>query len=191
MSEEYKAKMNESLLTHIDAVVGSGRAAITADDYNIVVLVKEAIRSGTPVSFYLSRDQANTVRTWYWTPERVKASGIKVISREEKDRIESELGIENMESFRSTRIQCEECGHVYGAFEFLQQGIRLHGADAVKAVFKLENATFLRSNPSLVAVCPNCNSLLQGGIEYDCDEYAGCSYPDPVERRYPIEGAVL
>jgi hypothetical protein len=170
----------ESLLNHIEGVVGRGRATISADDSNIVALVQDTIRSGKPASFYLSRDQANTVRTWYWTPERVKASGIKVVSDEEKARIESELGIQNIESFRCTRIECENCGHLYGAFDFLQQGIQLHGAEAVRAVFTLENTTFLRSNPSLVAVCPNCNQLLQGGIEYDCDQYGGCCYEEHV-----------
>ena len=163
---------------HIEATVGDGKATISADDYTIVAVVQETIRSGKSASFYLSPDQANTVRAWYWTPERVKASGIRVVSSEEKARIESELGIENIGSFRCTRIQCE-CGHIYGAFEFLQQGIRQHGADAVKAVFALKNSTFLRANPSLVVVCPDCNQLLGGGIEYDCDRYGGCCYQEP------------
>jgi hypothetical protein len=98
------------------------------------------------VSFYLSTCQANAVRAWYWTPERFKASGIKVVSSEEMARIKSELGIENIESIRCGRIQCD-CGHAYGAFEFLQQGAREHGVDAVAAVFALTNSTFLRANP--------------------------------------------
>jgi hypothetical protein len=169
--------VDKSLLTHIEAVVGSGKAAISADDHSIVAVVQETIRSGKSASFYLSSEQADAVRAWYWTPERVEASGIKVVSSDEKDRIESELGIENMESFRCTRIQCE-CGHVYGAFEFLQQGIRQHGADAVKEVFALESSTFLQANPSFVVVCPNCDQLLGGGIEYDCDSYGGCCYQE-------------
>src|SRR3984957_19360894 len=82
--------------------------------------------------------QADAVRAWYWTAERIKSSGIRVISSEEKTKIQSELGIENIGSFRCSRIQCEN-GHTYGAFEFLQQGIREHGAESVKAVFALKN----------------------------------------------------
>ncbi|MEV7094019.1 hypothetical protein AB0M80_14410 [Amycolatopsis sp. NPDC051045] len=171
--------MDKSLLTHIEATVGSEKATISADDHNIVAIAQEAIRSGRSASFYLSPDQANAVRSWYWTPERVKASGIKTISSEEKERIESELGIENIETFRCSRTQCE-CGQFYGAFEFLQQGIREHGEEAVKAIFKLANSTFLRANPSLVVVCPNCKQLLGGGIEYDCDRYGGCCYQESV-----------
>jgi hypothetical protein len=170
--------MDKSLLAHIEAVAESGKATISADDTSIVAIVKETIRSGRSVSFYLTPGQADAVRAWYWTPERVKASGIKVVSSDEKAKIESELGIENMVSFRCTRIQCE-CGHIYGAFEFLQQGIREHGVDAVRAVLSLKNLTFLRANPSLVMVCPNCTQLLGGGIEYDCDGYGGCCYQEP------------
>jgi hypothetical protein len=171
--------MDKSFLSHIEVITGSGKATISADDHSVVGIVQDAIRSGRTASFYLSPDQANAVRSWYWTPKRVKASGIKTISSEERTRIESDLGIENIESFRCTRIQCE-CGEFYGAFEFLQQGIREHGADAVRAVFRLENSTFLRANPSLVVVCPNCKQLLGGGIEYDCDKYGGCCYQEPV-----------
>jgi hypothetical protein len=172
--------MDSSLMSHIDAITGSGKATISADDSNIVAIVQDAIRSGRSASFYLSSDQAYAVKAWYWTPERIKASGIKVVTSDEKARIESELEIEDIGSFRCTRIQCE-CGHIYGAFEFLQQGIRKHGADAVKAVFSLRNSTFLRVNPSLIHACPNCTQLLGGGIEYEGDTYAGCSYQEPIQ----------
>lgn len=170
--------MESSLLAHIEAVVGSGRAAISADDSTIVAAVQEAIQSGRSASFYLSLSQANAVKAWYWTPERIENSGIKPVSSKERAKIESELGIENIESFRCNRVQCDECGQVYGAFEFLQQGILEHGADTVREIFALKNTSFLRANPVLVAVCPNCNQLLGGGIEYDCDGYGGCCYQE-------------
>jgi hypothetical protein len=168
----------KELLAHIEAITGAGKATISADDNDIVAIVKESIRSGKRASFYLSAAQTNAIRAWYWTPARVKASGIKVISSDERSKIQSELGIENIESFRCTRTECV-CGHVYGAFEFLQQGIREHGVDAVRLVFELKNSTFLQSNPTFVLVCPNCQQLLGGGIEYDCDGYGGCSYQEP------------
>lgn len=170
--------MDRSLLNHIEAVVGTARATISADDDDIVAIVEATISSGKAATFYLSSKQANSVRSRYFTPQRLNASKIELISIEEKARIESELGIENIASFRSSRKQCE-CGQVYGAFEFLQQGIREHGADVVKAVFALNNFTILNANRPLVLICPNCNQVVRGGFEYDCDDYGGCCYEDP------------
>jgi hypothetical protein len=70
------------------------------------------------------------------------------------------------------------CGHTYGAFDFLEQGIRAHGLESVKAVFALKHAKFLQVNPSLVPVCPACGQNLKrdpGGITYEGPTYAGCS----------------
>ncbi len=170
--------VDQSFLTHIEAVAANGKATIAADDHNIVEIVKNTIMSGRTASFYLTHEQARAVKAWYWTPDRIKASGIKVVSGEERVRIESTLGIDDIGSFRSTRIECE-CGNVYGAFEFLQQGIREHGADVVQSVFALKESSFLRANPHLLAICPNCDQLLRGdGFEYDCDGYGGCCYEE-------------
>lgn len=170
--------MYESLLTHIDAIAGSGKAIISTNVPNIVEIVKETINSGRSASFFLTNEQAKAVKAWYWTPERIKASKMEVVSDEEKARIKSELGIE-VHSFRCSRVQCE-CGQIYGGFEFLQQGIREHGANAVRAVFQLKNSTFLQANPTLVPICPNCEQVLDDGcFDYDCDQYGGCSYCPP------------
>ena len=170
--------MDRSVLTHIEAVVDSGKVTISADDEVVVAIVQEAIKSGRTASFYLSREQAEAVKNWHWTPDRVRASGLKPVLSEERARIESELGIGDIGAFRCTRVQCK-LGHTYGAFEFLQQGIREHGLDHVKSVFGLKNSAFLRVNPYLVAICPDCSQMIDGGIEYEGDTYAGCSYPDP------------
>jgi hypothetical protein len=165
-----------SFLTNIEAIVGDGKAVISGDGHNILAVVQATIRSGKSASFYLSRDQANALREWYWTPERVEASGLKMVSSEEKARIESELGIENIGSFRCSSVECN-CGHVYGAFEFLQQGIQQHGLDAVRAVFALKNSSVFRVNPSLVLVCPNCRQVVDpAGLTYEGDTYGGCCF---------------
>ncbi|WP_069509967.1 hypothetical protein MKY08_05390 [Lysinibacillus sp. FSL M8-0337] len=176
--------MYESMLNQIDAVTGSGKVIISANESTVVEIVKETIESGRSASFYLTNDQAKAVKMWYWTPERIKASKIQPISNDEKARIKAELGIE-VHSFRFSPIQCE-CGHIYGGFEFLQQGVRDHGVNSIKAVFNLKNSMFLQANPTLVPVCPNCNQMLisrdggpdggpiLGDLEYDCDQYVGC-----------------
>jgi hypothetical protein len=84
-----------------------------------------------------------------------------------------------IDHFRYSPFRCE-CGRTYGAFEFFQQGVREHGLEAVNAVFSLENSTFFQVNLSFVPICPDCgraqdlNMSMNGGGEYDCDEYGGC-----------------
>lgn len=165
--------MDKALLSHIDATTGSGKATISADESTIVGIVKDAIRNGRTATFYLTKGQAEAFKLWYWTPERIKSSGIRAVSDEEKERIKSELGID-VGTFRCSRIECA-CGHTYGGFEFLQQGVRQHGIDAVRSVFELTNSKLLQVNTTLLAICPNCDALLGRGIEYEGDEYAGCS----------------
>ncbi|MDT0480340.1 MULTISPECIES: hypothetical protein [Streptomyces] len=164
--------MEKSLLTHIDATTGSGKATISADESTVVGIVKDAIKNGRTASFYLTEGQAEAFKIWYWTPERIKSSGLRSLSDEEKERIKSELGID-VGTFRCSRIECV-CGHTYGGFEFLQQGIRQHGLDGVKSVFELKNGKLLQVNTTLLVVCPNCDELLDRGIEYEGDTYAGC-----------------
>jgi hypothetical protein len=172
--------MTNSPLGHLEAVVDSGRAVISADDQTIVAIVQDTINSGRTATFYLSAAQSNYLRSWFFTPDRIAALGIDRITPGEAERITSELGIQNVESFRCNRIQCE-CGQLYGAFEFLQQGIREHGPEVVRAVFALDNFTMVNANRTLVEVCPNCNRALadaNGGFTYDCDHYGGCCYEE-------------
>jgi hypothetical protein len=171
--------MNASPLADIDNMVTHGKAVIAADDDNVIAIVKEAIESDKSASFYLNRAQADAIRDWYWTPDRVRTRGLREVSSEEIERIESELGIDNLESFRITPALCE-CGHQYGAFEFLQQGIREHGLETVKAIFASENLKLIHVNASLAHVCPACNRKVlknqrDGGIEYEGPTYGGCS----------------
>jgi hypothetical protein len=72
---------------------------------------------------------------------------------------ESELGIDNIDSLLCNPQECD-CGQTYGAFGFLQQGIREHGEEAIRSFFALEKTTVLRVNPSQEAVCPSCASRM-------------------------------
>ncbi|MEU6539370.1 hypothetical protein [Streptomyces sp. NPDC047000] len=166
--------MEKTALNDIERVAGSRRAVVSTDDCTIVSIVREAIVSGKSASFYLSIPQAKAVRAWYWTPDRVKKTGIRTVSSEEKARIASDLGIEDIGTFRSSRIECD-CGQIYGAFEFLQQGIKEHGKDAVLSVFTLKDAAILRVNPPDLPTCPNCGELLPERLTYDNGTY-GCSF---------------
>jgi hypothetical protein len=165
-------------VTQIEPVVAGGMAVMAGEDAAVVAAVKDAINSGRSATFYLSQAQASAVKSWYWTPERVRDSRLEPISAEEKTEIENRLGIQNIKSFRFSRVTCE-CGKVYGAFEFLQQGVREHGVDMVNAVFALQGVAVLRVNPVLIPICPSCEQTLRmddGCITYEGDTYAGCSY---------------
>src|SRR5262245_692987 len=102
-----------SRLHAIEAVVRDGKAVVSGDDNAVVAAVKDAIESGRTATFYVSRTQADIVLGWYFTPQRIKELGMKPVSKEEKERIESELGVKETASLYSNRIQCG-CGAEYG-----------------------------------------------------------------------------
>ncbi|HEX4815430.1 MAG TPA: hypothetical protein VFV66_22020 [Nonomuraea sp.] len=177
--------MNNSALAAIDAFVGDGHNVMSVDDEYLIPIIEKAIESGKSASFYLPQYQADAVNEWYWTPDWVEATGLEEVSREERARIASELGIEDIGPFCSNRIQCG-CGQTYGAFEFLQQGIREHGPEVVRGIFGLRNSALLHVNPPHVPVCPNCDRRLEGGGDevlvagghyYGKGKYAGCCRP--------------
>ena len=171
--------MQETTLQRIDEVVKGGKLVVSGDDETMVAIVKAAILNDVSASFYLTQQQAEAVKAWYWTPERIEITGLKPISHEEEERIKTELGVKDIHNFRYAPLRCE-CGRTYGAFEFFQQGIRQHGLQMVNAVFSLQNSTFFQVNPSFVPICPDCGRALRamaeggGGGWYDCDEYGGC-----------------
>ncbi|MGW0802356.1 hypothetical protein [Nonomuraea sp. NPDC002799] len=170
--------MDASLLAEIDAMAAYGKIVVSADDENVIALIKDAIENDRSVAFYLTRAQANAITEWYWTPDRVREKGLQEVPGEELERIRSELGIEGITSFRFAPISCA-CGHDYGAFDFLQQGAREHGLDAVNAIFALKNTKLFQVNPPIVPICPECESAIASspddGITYESPDYGGCS----------------
>jgi RNase P subunit RPR2 len=156
-----------SLLNSIDGTVGGGKAVISADNSIIIAMVQETLRQGRSATFYLSPEQGQAVMRWYWTPGRIKEFGMEPVSHEEQERIKSELGIKCSGHWFSNRIECTTCGAVYGMIEFMQQGLREHDRDWIKAVLALKNTSVLRINPNLDAFCPQCRQLLPAGHTYE------------------------
>jgi hypothetical protein len=148
-----------ALLHSIEAVVNGGKAVISADNSIIVAMMQEALKHGRSATFYVSPAQADALMRWYWTDARIKEIGIEPVSQEERAKIEKELGLTCTGSMFSNRIQCP-CGGVYGMFEFMQQGLREHDRDWIKAVQQLKNASVIRINPAQDAVCAACNRML-------------------------------
>ncbi|MFC9774485.1 hypothetical protein [Paenibacillus chitinolyticus] len=163
-------------LDDIESVVSGGKAVMVAEDGIVVAAVQEAIMSGRSATFYLTRAQFTAVNSWYWTPQMIKGTGLEPVSAEEKDRIQSELGIEETKLSYSNRIQCQ-CGRMYGAFEFMQQGMKEHGREAVQSIFKLKEVTVLRVNPRQEAVCPDCETILRAPHYYCYWRYGCCRQP--------------
>ena len=139
-------------LNSIDAVVGDGKAVISADDSIIVAMMQAALRQGRSATFYVSPDQGAAVMRWYWTSGRIKETGMEAVSNEERTKIESELGIKCVGgTWFTNRIECPRCGSVYGMFEFMQQGLREHDRDWINSVFELKNTAVV-----LGQSCPRC-----------------------------------
>jgi hypothetical protein len=153
-------------LSSIEAVVNGGKAVISADNSIIIAMMQEALKHGRSATFYVSPAQGQAVMRWYWTPGRIKEIGYEPVSKEERAKIESELGFKCVGTWFSNRIQCPTCGAVYGMFEFMQQGLREHDRDWIKAVLELKNTAVLRVNPALDAICANCNQILIRGHWY-------------------------
>jgi hypothetical protein len=155
-----------SVLKSVESVVGAGKGVVSADNGVVVGMVQETLRSGRTATFYVSPAQAQAVMRWYWTPRRIQEIGYEAVSQGERERIESELGITCAGSWFSNRVDCPECGATYGMFEFMQQGLREHDRDWVKAVLALRNTSVLRINQALDALCADCNGLIIRGHWY-------------------------
>lgn len=145
-----------------EKIVSEGACVISGDCETIIAAVKDTVESGKSATFYVSVDTAAKINEWYWTPERRKELQVEEVSAEEQAHIEKELGLKDA-IILSNRTSCEKCGNVYGAFEFLQQGLKEHGRAAVEAVLTMRNVALIRVNPTEVAVCPNCSERITRG----------------------------
>jgi hypothetical protein len=155
-----------ALLSSIEAAVNGGKAVISADNSIIIAMMQEALKHGRSATFYVSPAQGEALMRWYWTDGKLKEVGMEAVSSEEKAKIESELGLGGWGQMFSNRIECP-CGGVYGMFEFMEQGLREHDRDWIKAVMELKNTSVLRINPALDAFCPQCHLILQKGHHYE------------------------
>ncbi|GHE25439.1 MULTISPECIES: hypothetical protein [Streptomyces] len=156
---------DESFLTPTEALVHGGRAVVSADDGTVVGLILDTLGKGRTATFYVTPEQAQSVMRLFWTPRRIKEIGYERVSQEERTRIETELDVKDMGPWFSNRVTCP-CGGVYGAFEFVEQGLRQHGPEWIGAVLSLRDAAVLRINPTQDAFCPDCGLILPAGHWY-------------------------
>lgn len=149
----------------VEEVVKEGKAVISADDSVIVNVIQQTVRSEKSATFFVTHDQSDMIMRWFFTNERIKRMGMEPVSKEEKQRIEEKLGVKETGSLYSNTLRCG-CGAEYGAFEFIQQGIREHGSDFVSNVLEFEETSVIRVNPPIRLVCSECNQRLLGGHYY-------------------------
>ncbi len=155
----------EALMANMDEIVASRKAVISGDNSVIIATVQEAIRSGRTVTFYVSREQGLAILRWYWTPGLIAKTGLKSVPDEEIAKIENELHVKVNGQCFSNYLECPN-GHTYGAYEFIQQGIREHGPEFVKGAIEFKNTSIIRVNPSSWEVCPKCNLMIVSGGHY-------------------------
>jgi hypothetical protein len=152
-------------LSSIETVVKGGMAVISGDDSAVVRAIQDAVINARTATFYVSHAQSDRIMQWYFTNERIKRLELEPVSKEEKARIEAQLGVKETGSLYSNRLKCG-CGADYGAFEFVQQGIREHGKEMVANVLDLEQTSVIRVNPAIRPICAQCNQRLLGGHYY-------------------------
>jgi hypothetical protein len=127
----------------IDALVEQGKTVVSAGDSALIELALKALEEGITATFYF-KDSIFTevIRRWYVTSERARVADLHPISAEEAARIKADFKIE-FEGF-SSRATCPRCRSVYSTYEFIQQGIKEHGEEAVRATFSLKHASVLQ-----------------------------------------------
>lgn len=163
-------------LAGIDSILTEGTCVVSAKDDVIFRIINDAVENGISVTFYVTQQTSAAFSAWYWTAGRREEAGVEDISPEEQARIGKELGLKDLLTF-SNRIPCEKCGEVYGAFEFLQQGINEHGRALVDGVMSLTNGALIRVNPTESPICPNCRLRIidhEVPHHYGGGKYAGC-----------------
>lgn len=140
----------------IEALVKQGKAVISAEDSAVIELALKLIEEGKTATFYL-KDVLFTeiIRRRNSTPDGAAASAnLQPLSAEEAARIKADFSIEI--DGGSSKETCPRCRSVYGTYEFIQQGIKEHGEEAVRAVFSLKGVSVLQIHPRQDILCQTC-----------------------------------
>lgn len=139
----------------IETLVKQGKSIISAEDSAVIELAMKTIEEGKTATFYLKEVLfAEIIKKRYRTSERARAANLQPLSLEEAARIKADFNIE-LDGY-SSKETCPRCESVYGTYEFIQQGIKEHGEEAVRAVFSLKNVSVLRIHPRQDIICQTC-----------------------------------
>jgi hypothetical protein len=149
----------------IQTLVHQGKTVVSSEDSALVEWAIKALTGGRTSTLYLKPTVFEAIRRWYWTPERVKLVGLKPISAEQAEKVQSDFNIE-VDGYANS-LDCPRCGHPYSTYEFIQQGIEEHGEEFVRTAFQLRQAAILELNPVQNTICRNCrlHILSAGDVE--------------------------
>ncbi|MGW5360114.1 hypothetical protein [Actinopolymorpha pittospori] len=146
----------------IEMLVHQGKTVVSSEDSAMIKWAMETITEGRTATLYLKPTVYQAIRRWYWTPERVKITGLKPISAEQAAKVRSDFNIE-VDGYANS-LECPRCGHGYSTYEFIQQGIEEHGEELVRDTFSLRRAAILQINPVQNTICRNCRlHIISGG----------------------------
>lgn len=165
----------------IETLVHQGKTVVSSEDSAIVRSALKTIAEGRTATFYLKPSVFGAIIRRYWTPELAKAVGLQPISGVQAAKIKSDLNIE-VDGYANS-LTCPRCEHVYSTYEFIQQGFKEHGEEAVRTAFSLKRVGILQINPLQHPMCPECRldiSLAVGERYSPTYHYA---YNDPKTGR--------
>ncbi|MEU6038680.1 hypothetical protein ABZ801_25050 [Actinomadura sp. NPDC047616] len=165
--------MQETEISAIVSLVQQGKTVVSGEASLIVDAVLRATEEHRSATFWVAPEVMNEITSRHWTRERVKAFGLEPVSGEEAGRIKRQFDIDV--NGYSNRIECPRCGHIYGMYEFVQQGIEEHGHEFVKGVMSLEGAAVIRVNPVQIPVCPDCRLRIRGEAHAYMHDAYGCN----------------
>jgi hypothetical protein len=151
----------------IQTLVHQGKTVVSSEDSALVEWTITALTGGRTATLYLKPTVFEAIRRWYWTPERVKLVGLKPISAEQAEKVQSDFNIE-VDGYANS-LDCPRCGHPYSTYEFIQQGTEEHGEEFVRTAFSLRQAAILELNPVQNTICRNCglHILSAGDVEFE------------------------
>lgn len=139
----------------IETLVKQSKTVISAEDSAIIELALRAAEEGKTATFYLKDDLfTEIIKRRYRTHGCAKTVDLQPLSPDEIARIKADFDVE-LDGYSSKEI-CPRCGSVYGTYEFIQQGIKEHGKEVVKAVFSLKSASVLQIHPRQNIICQSC-----------------------------------
>ncbi len=120
----------------------------------MVAWVKRKIASGDTMTLYLKPTVFETIRRWYWTPDRMKMVGLAPVTNDMNEKVKTDFGID-IDGYANT-LDCPRCGDAYSTYEFIAQGVEEHGEEMVTKTFSLKRAAILQVNPVQNITCRTC-----------------------------------
>lgn len=157
----------------VESLVRQGKAVVSAEDTAIVRWALKTLAEGRSATLYLKPPLLEAILRRYWTPELAKIMGLQPISAEQAAKIKSDFNIEIDGS--ANCLDCPRCRRSYSTYEFIQQGMKEHGEEMVRAAFSRKRVGILQINPMQTPICPDCRldiSLYVGGRYRTCYHYA-------------------